>query len=381
MNSNSNINSSNNNSGPLTAVDTLGTQFETLKIARGAVEEQLNGLITSLDELLVLHPNSPELTRTVSLIASTIEANISMNCAVEDIVRAVSGKIVIEGEPDNLVLERHGRSVANERGTILNEKKDAQTREEFIRTPNFRHRLIQIGRDEADTTGLWMKDQFSSDYFHAGFCPNFNRSKETGARSAIQAGLEIMWRVSSLFGERNWGGRMELLDKDEQNHEYQRRMEDVLGWAAPGGETMLLQEVLARLAMGTFHRKYNQKNVYVSSHGEKLISFRSVIERLPLERVEAMIDEGPPNGGIVHYTRINPETGERASHINWVRLMDPSNPENVRAGEKWDGEWRRIERPEYTSEELLKMVEKEPQIYDRDKTGITIGGVQKKNSG
>jgi len=57
-----------------------------------------------------------------------------------------------------------------------------------------------------------------------------------------------------------------------------------------------------------------------------------------------------------------PRIFKRLTH---KRLVCPGDLSCVRANENWDGSWRRIERPEYSNDELLDMVSKFPQIYDR----------------
>jgi hypothetical protein len=123
-------------------------------------------------------------------------------------------------------------------------------------------------------------------------------------------------------------------------------------------------ELGVRLSIGTLHRKHNMQNVLISSHGERINAFRVVIERLPIDRFRAIMDAGPPNCGIVQYSRVNPQTGEVAEHWQWMRLACPSDSELEQAGEAWDGKWRRIERPEYSSQELLERATAYPQIFD-----------------
>ena len=201
--------------------------------------------------------------------------------------------------------------------------------------------------------------------FDAAYCPDYVRSQETGGVIGTEVDLCVKWRESGLFGERNWGD-FETLSAEAQEQGYGQRIEDPRHWTPPHGESMGSLELGVRLALGTLHRKHNMQNVLVSSHGERINAFRSVIERLPLDRFKEIMDEGPPNCGIVHYSRVNPKTGEIAPHWAWMRLVCPWKMDIVKAGEKWDGEWRKIERPEYTSQELLERVSQFEQIYDQE---------------
>lgn len=316
-------------------------------------------------ESLANSPNQDTLDQALAALATLTRRNIEMTFAVERLTNAVAeGKAPkIESEPLNFVLVRHGRSVGNERERILALPPTDPIRELYLKTPNFQLPLVHLGRKQAETAGKWMKENLGFE-FDAAFCPDFVRSQQTAGISGQVLGLKVPWRESGLFGERSWGD-FERLSQDEQHNGYERRKNDPRHWAPPEGEPMHLLELGVRLALGTLHRKYGGKNVIVSTHGERINAFRSVIERLPTERFSAIMDEGPPNGGVVQYTRQDPETGAIADHWGWVRLVCPWDPSVVKANEAWDGKWRKIERPEYSSEELLRRADAYPQIYDR----------------
>lgn len=298
------------------------------------------------------------------------ELNARLYAAVEMLAQSVKDHALsckVEGEPLNLILQRHGRSVGNERDHILALPDDDPRKIEFLTTPNYLLRLVQKGRLQAEAAGVWLRDNldFSLD---AAFCPDFARSQETAGVTAKAMDLKLLWKESPLLGERHWGD-FDMLSLEEQEREYQRRVEDPRRWTPPGGEPILSGELAARLFIGTLHRKYNMQSVLLSTHGERIIAFRSVIERIPVERLAQMVDEVVPNAGLVHYTRKDPVTGEITPNFSWVRLICPWDLKMEKGGERWDGSWKKIDRPEYSYEDLLARVAKLPQIFEPGDTG------------
>lgn len=63
------------------------------------------------------------------------------------------------------------------------------------------------------------------------------------------------------------------------------------------------------------------------------------------------------NCQVIHYSRLNPITGEKAGYLKWMR--------SVNAGEKGAtaGEWREISRKLLSNDELLKQVEQLPKLW------------------
>ncbi|RIL03419.1 MAG: hypothetical protein DCC75_12985 [Proteobacteria bacterium] len=275
---------------------------------------------------------------------------------------AISLSPTLESEPLNIVFQRHERSVANEREKIMALPDDDQRKIDYLKTPNYQMRLTSKGRQRAELGGVWMRENLGF-VFDVAFCSDYLRPKETAAISFKQMGLDLRFRETPLLGERHWGD-FEGLEEAQKDREYERRVEDARRWTPPRGEPILLGEIMARLFIGTLHRKHNMQNIFAATHGERIVAFRSVIERIPVDRLAKMVDDGVPNGGLVHYTRQDPVSKEIAPHISWVRLVCPWDLNHRRGGEVWDGSWRKIERPTYSADDLLAQVAKHGQIFD-----------------
>ncbi len=269
----------------------------------------------------------------------------------------------LEGEPLNLFLVRHGRSVGNEREKILRPGVPKAIQRAYLNTPNSQLKLVTRGREQAHAAGIWLGDYLRKEgiTLAAKFHSDFARAEETAGILSLAAKLPGKWRESNLVGERNWGN-FEALSKPEKERQYKARLLDPLHWTPDGGGTLDGLSLKVRLMSGTLHRKYCLKNVLIVTHGEYIVAYRTCVERLPHEKRQSEIDIGIPNCGIVQYSRIDPKTKQIADHFNWVRLICPWNL-GWKNGE-WDGTWKKIQRPEYTARELLEKVARLPQIYD-----------------
>ena len=62
------------------------------------------------------------------------------------------------------------------------------------------------------------------------------------------------------------------------------------------------------------------------------------------------------NGQIIHYTRRDPASGKPAQHVNWMRMIRPTETP------VWSSGWQEIVRQSYSNEELLEIAAEIPPI-------------------
>lgn len=109
------------------------------------------------------------------------------------------------------------------------------------------------------------------------------------------------------------------------------------------------------------HREAGNQNFIAVTHGETIRVAQFVLERqTPAEWTE--VDENPDykieNTQILHYSRINPETGEVSDKIHWRRSICPWDETK-----SWNnGEWAFFDRYSYSNEQLLEGVNKIPRL-------------------
>lgn len=270
--------------------------------------------------------------------------------------------------PNHLVLVRHGLS----EGNFAREKAKVGDLtyfdDDFSQRPGHEWRLMPEGVEQANRAGQWIQTNVIEAYNLPGFdryvySPH-RRTRETAASMGLP---KAQWRLNRMLRERSWG---ELEDLDEEGHKklyprnYSWMKKDKLNWAPPGGESIVqISDGRAREFFDTLHRDHDQKgieSVVAVTHGEWIWAARLALEYLFNEEWEAKDDdpnEKIHNCQVVHYSRINPETHERANYLRWMRSVDAGS------GEIGPGTWRESSRRVLSNEELLQQVEQLPRLW------------------
>ena len=111
------------------------------------------------------------------------------------------------------------------------------------------------------------------------------------------------------------------------------------------------------------HREVADKKVIAVTHGETMEVARFVLERLLPEEWQQQEQDDSfklANCQVLHYTRTNPDTGEKSKRLEWRRsvcVWDKSR--------SWsNGQWVQIGRRRYNDEELLRLVETHPRLLE-----------------
>lgn len=271
--------------------------------------------------------------------------------------------------PDDLIMIRHGESEANIIQDINSGKIDAkkQIAADFPKHYDKTIRLTKRGAGQAESAGKWLKANSLLDFSRHYVSP-FARTLETAASLAIDGN----WHIDDRLRERSWG-EYNLLSWDQiqednplsfeiskQNHWY---------WRPRGGET-LAGDVRERFEsfLTTLHRKAADEKVIAVSHGGWMQAARFVLERLTPQ--EWLSQFRTPeyklwNCQILHYTRINPETGEKAPYLKWRRSICPWDETR-----SWNnGEWVEINAKKYSDAELKEEVAKYKQLLPNELQG------------
>ena len=265
--------------------------------------------------------------------------------------------------PMDLIFVRHGYSEANHAKRLIKENKISEELEKKINNyPDNRFRLTAQGRQQAVNTGLWLKQNLN---FKLDVCyvSDFCRAQETAAILGEKLELEVPWRINVFLGERNWGD-FPNLPQELRKEEERKRIANPRHWRPPvvGGQSLRELETTLRIGLMSLFTSHHNEAVLATGHGEQIIACMDIIEKLPEKLVSKLLADGIPNGGIVHYSRCCPETGAVDKNFRWRRLVDPSNSE--RHKKRWNGNWQRISRPTFTTEELLQLSAEHPVLLD-----------------
>lgn len=260
--------------------------------------------------------------------------------------------------PINLLGVRHAPSELNVLNDLLRAGGELpQAALDLKNSPDNIARLAVGGDGFAKAAAAWIQNHIDFP-IHAAFCSPFVRTKETAGHLGAALGLAVPWKIDSRIGERSYGD-FSRLSLDEKLAEWRKRREDVRYWTPPNGESMENTELDARDFLRSISTRYHWGNVLMVTHGEFLVALRSVIEYPSNERLVELLSDSPPNCGIVHYTRCDPQSGEIAPYYKWLRLVNPRG-EN----KSWDGRWHEIERKSYSNEDLLAEASLYPRRFD-----------------
>jgi broad specificity phosphatase PhoE len=254
--------------------------------------------------------------------------------------------------PIRLFIVRHGQSEAN---VIREQDLDAK----FAHVPDAEFRLTAKGVEQAKAAGAWLtaaRETFEGKVI--GFVSPFVRAKET----AGNLGLNILWRPYPFLTERSWG-EFSSLDPELQETRKKLKKRDPLYSRMPGGQSFSDLASTNYLFFSMLHREHSENTVVAVCHGERMLMIRYQLERITDEAFRALMNsqrtgDKVRNTQILEYTRRNPETGELATRIEWMRSFCPWD-----LREK-DLKWKHLERKRLTDADLLAYAERHPHVLD-----------------
>lgn len=266
--------------------------------------------------------------------------------------------------PNNLILVRHGQSEANVMQQASKSGDNRLYNEDTMTVPDRSWRLTDQGVIQAKTAGRWIAEQ-EHDFDRCMVSP-YVRTRETAAHLNIP---DARWEENRSIRERSWG-EIGSISKDEFRAKYalnhQWRDHDPLYWTPPSGESIAnTAENRVRNLLSTMHRENAGDNVLLVTHGEFIWATRLGLERWSDEEFMKRDDdpaERVHNCTVLHYTRINPETGDVASKLRWVRRAWP-----VEMNGEWTmkvNPWEEFDRPYYSNAELLAKAEDNRRFLD-----------------
>jgi broad specificity phosphatase PhoE len=252
------------------------------------------------------------------------------------------------GMPDHLVFVRHGESEGNVAMKKAGRGDTSDFTEEFRATPGRQWKLTELGVTQAQAAGTWIKENVS-DTFDRYYVSPFRRTRQTAAHLGLE---DAQWKITRRVRERDWG-EYGSIPKDEypkvSESNIQFQSIDFLYWRPPAGESMADLQIRARLLFDTLHRECNEKKVVVVSHGEFIDACRAELEYLDddeWDRVNDDVSYKIYNAQVLHYSRIDPDNGERAEILKWYQNVCPW-------ADEIDESWHEIKRKSYSNEELL----------------------------
>jgi NAD+ kinase len=265
--------------------------------------------------------------------------------------------------PRNLIFVRHGESEGNHAIRMKRDRGIDLYTPEFRKRHGSKWRLTDKGIFQAKAAGKWIKENIGTSFFR-NYTSSYLRALETAFYLAL---ADAQWLIHPYLHERNWG-LIENMPWEEADEKFkmdfdQRDMERFF-WRPPRGESMdFLRFRVDRGVFDTLHRECAEQDVVLACHGEVMFMADACIKRMNPYDCNILLCSKEDidkihNGQVVHYSRINPRTQEMEPYLNWKRSACP-----------WDlslshNTWEKIDRPIFSNDDLLRIVEKTPRIIN-----------------
>ena len=267
--------------------------------------------------------------------------------------------------PLDLVLVRHGHSEGNAAKRLSEKGDDSAYTPEFLNRHTVSFRLTKKGQKQANKTGKWLQHEFfdNSVGFDRYLMSEYVYAEETAALLNLP---DACWYPEFNLTERDWGD-MDNCPQSERESRFgaalkMRRIEPFFS-RPPNGESFAWLCLRIWRILHMLHEECADKRVIIVCHGEVMWAFRILLERMPKDTFKRLYLSKRPenkihNCQIIHYTRRNPKTDVLEKHANWVRMVRPTQTP------VWVGDWKKIVRPRYSNEKLLKRVSKIPSYIE-----------------
>lgn len=268
------------------------------------------------------------------------------------------------GMPNDMLLVRHGDSELNAANRL------SRNGDHSAFTPEFKARhssdllLTDRGLWQPTKAGAWIKVNVGL-YFDRYVVSDYYRSRQTAALLELP---DAQWFSEVYLRERDRGD-MDIVSELERQTDYAEAMKMLnrskFFTRPPNGESMA--DLLLRVdrVLDTLCRECDGKKVIIVCHGEVMWAFRVRMEHMSRERFEELDRSDNPfdriyNCQILHYTRIDPETGKQSKYCDWFRSVCPTDLSLSR------NEWEKIERRTFTNEQLLASVDVNQRMVNEE---------------
>jgi broad specificity phosphatase PhoE len=232
----------------------------------------------------------------------------------------------------HLVLVRHGESEGDVRRAAWN-KGGSQAASK----PPEREELTPKGIENCRIAGKWIIDNILGNYGLVAFDAYFVSPALRSTQSAMVLGLpNSTWQTEHNLDERN-RGLVSGLQPQVHRQLYPRSFEEMrnypLHWQPPGGEALIPE--VANTTQQFINDIKGLRTVIAVTHRDRMWIAQMPLESLTEKQLLATSSDNIHNGEVVHYTSVDPATGESAAKLLWKRSFNPSSSDD-------SPEWQRI---------------------------------------
>ncbi len=226
----------------------------------------------------------------------------------------------------HLVLVRHGEDEGDLR-------RAAWKRGEPVTATKIR-KLEEItagGVEQSHRAGLWIQEHILAAYGLAAFDGCYVSSALRSEQSAVALDLAVaVWQEDHNLDERNRGTIRGLRPEQHETlypSSFEQMKNNPLHWLPPGGES-LVPDVTRRVCQ-FMENIEGTRTVLAETHRDWIWAAGIVLGfTVDTDHIH--------NGQIIHFTSIDPSTGQQAPELLWVRSIDPMATDGP-------GEWRTVQ--------------------------------------
>ena len=197
-----------------------------------------------------------------------------------------------------LVFVRHAQSIGN----IM-----SQTERSVLETPNNAYPLTDLGRKQARIAGVYLREEYGSDYFDMFINSSYLRTQETMGIILEELGCSHIVPISDSRLYEKWDGIFHELSMAEIMSRYpdqirSRKKTGYYHYRAPGGQNCPDVEMQVRSFLSDYCIGNHQKILCVG-HGRWSKIFRKLFHDLSIEEYLQRLDtENCDNASVNVYT-------------------------------------------------------------------------------
>jgi len=221
----------------------------------------------------------------------------------------------------HLVLVRHGESEGDVRRAAW------QNGESIPMTKLPEHEeLTDMGIKQSFQAGRWIEENIIKPNIIVSFSGCYVSTALRSEQTAVALDLPVaVWQEDHNLDERNRGKIRGLTSAQHQelypqSHEQMRQ--EPLRWIPPEGESILGVSSRANKFIDSIE---GSESVLAVTHRDWMWASQLILEKLTESELEHVNTDLIQNAQVVHYTSINPETGEHTSEMSWKMSANPTS--------------------------------------------------------
>jgi broad specificity phosphatase PhoE len=226
----------------------------------------------------------------------------------------------------HLVLVRH----VEDEGTL---RRLARRRgENWAVKPQEEEGITEQGFRDATVIGRYIINNIQKPYGlepFGGYFTSLSRRSIQSAGAMCLAGADV-WQSDKRLDERNRGQIRGLLPAEHKKkfpESYRQMKDDPLRWVPPGGDA-----VIPHLT-DNFESFYDDigdlDSAVIVGHRDQIWAAMRHLENLSDAEMLAVDTEVIIPGYTIHYTSINPQTGQESPDLAWRFTVDPLRPQTA----------------------------------------------------